>query len=106
MTYNHEKRKTAKRKASWKGQGLKNSYYKYIQELKEKDKQLIEKIMNIRREMQIVKKKPLKLKSKIYEMKWKYNCLGSTSDWTLNSKKVSVPEDRSVRHCPFLIQRK
>lgn len=44
MTYYHEKRKRSR-----KGQGLKNSYYKYIQEFNEKGEQLILKIVNIRR---------------------------------------------------------
>lgn len=41
----------------WKGQRPKTSCHKCIQELKGKDEQLIEKIVNIRREIQNVKKK-------------------------------------------------
>lgn len=46
------------------------------QELKGKDEQLIEKIVNIKREIQNViekKKDIIVLKSKISAMKWKYN---------------------------------
>lgn len=54
------------------GQVFQKSCYKYIQELKVKDEQLIEKIRTMIREMQILKKGgegTLKLKSTISEMK-------------------------------------
>ena len=57
MAHNHEKISTVKINRFWKGQRPKISYHKCIQELKGKDEQLIEKILNIKREIQNVKKK-------------------------------------------------
>lgn len=70
MAHNHEKINTVKRNRFWKDQRPKISYHKCIQELKGKDEQLREKMVNIRREIQNEKKKEMiKLKSKISAMK-------------------------------------
>lgn len=57
VAHNHEKINTVMRNRFWKGQRPKTSYHKCIQELKGKDEQPIEKIVNIRRQIQNVKKK-------------------------------------------------
>ena len=57
VAHNHEKINTVMRNRFWKGQRPKTSYHKCIQELKGKDEQLIEKIVNIRKEIQNAKKK-------------------------------------------------
>ena len=65
---------------SWKGQGLKN-YHKYIQELKGKNEQPVWKDSEYQKKRaNWGKKEILRLKSKISEMKWKGNYMGSKSD--------------------------